>query len=547
MKKTLSALIIFLFLLSSIIPVVISDNPISTKTIYVDDDNTEGPWDGSQEHPYQFIQDGINHASDGDTIFVYAGIYSNYIPENEYCFLIDKSVKLIGEDRNNTIIDGQYLEDIDIIYISADNVKIDNFTLQHSEITGYGIKINGCSNVTISNCSFYNHTLAAIQLIRSCMYIKISNCLIADSNAGIGLNEDSNNNMISNCYIDTERISLSFSSSNTIVSNCKIRNGISLFWGSNNTIINCSISDNDEGGYGIQIGYTSNNTLRNNSFNNCSIFFQCNFIYEYYHDIDSSNLINGKPIYYLIEENNFEFNETVEIGYIGLISCRNITVKNLDLYGVALANSSLCKIDNCFFENNYHGVTIDLSSNNIITNCSFSNILEPIRIFKSLNNTIANCQMPFGREYGFGVDIRYYSYDNNIMNCLINGFYYGISVSGYSNRNNISGCVVSNNKYGIDFDSKGSITGCNIYNNELGLTIYGSNNIIIGNNFFNNTYNAAASELNKWNIGNLGNYWDDWIGIRFPFLRFLPYHVSGIKNFDWHPAKEPYDIPAGGA
>ncbi|HIG99638.1 MAG TPA: hypothetical protein HA258_03550, partial [Thermoplasmata archaeon] len=30
-------------------------------TIYVDDSNTDGPWDGSIEHPYQFIQDGVDH------------------------------------------------------------------------------------------------------------------------------------------------------------------------------------------------------------------------------------------------------------------------------------------------------------------------------------------------------------------------------------------------------------------------------------------------------------------------------------------------------
>ena len=65
MKKTLSVLIIFLFLLSGSIPVVISDNPISTKTIYVDDDNRDGPWDGTLEHPYKVIQDAIDNASNG--------------------------------------------------------------------------------------------------------------------------------------------------------------------------------------------------------------------------------------------------------------------------------------------------------------------------------------------------------------------------------------------------------------------------------------------------------------------------------------------------
>jgi len=31
-------------------------------TIYVDDDNTSGPWDGTIEHPYQYIEDGVDAA-----------------------------------------------------------------------------------------------------------------------------------------------------------------------------------------------------------------------------------------------------------------------------------------------------------------------------------------------------------------------------------------------------------------------------------------------------------------------------------------------------
>lgn len=37
-------------------------------TIYVDDYNTLGPWDGSLDHPYQNITSGLAHASNGNTI-----------------------------------------------------------------------------------------------------------------------------------------------------------------------------------------------------------------------------------------------------------------------------------------------------------------------------------------------------------------------------------------------------------------------------------------------------------------------------------------------
>ena len=58
--------IILLFFLSNSIPYVSSGNTSINKTIYVDDD-------GGAD--YTKIQDAIDNASDGDTIFVYEGLY----------------------------------------------------------------------------------------------------------------------------------------------------------------------------------------------------------------------------------------------------------------------------------------------------------------------------------------------------------------------------------------------------------------------------------------------------------------------------------------
>jgi parallel beta-helix repeat protein len=61
-------------------------------TIYVDDDNVSGPWDGTVSHPYQNITSGLEHASDGDTIFVLNGMYNESV-------VVNKSVTLKGDSK----------------------------------------------------------------------------------------------------------------------------------------------------------------------------------------------------------------------------------------------------------------------------------------------------------------------------------------------------------------------------------------------------------------------------------------------------------------
>jgi len=83
-------------------------------------------WGGGEgPNNYSKIQDAVDNASDGDTIFVYSGIYRENI-------VINKSVFLIGEDKNTTIIVGK--EGLKtIINITANKVKIKGFTITNSD------------------------------------------------------------------------------------------------------------------------------------------------------------------------------------------------------------------------------------------------------------------------------------------------------------------------------------------------------------------------------------------------------------------------------
>ena len=479
---------------------------------------------------YTRIQEAIDSASENDTIFVYQGIYYETVS-------ISKKLNIQGESKDKTIINGQYKEDTDILFISASDVTINNFTIKCSENVGKGIEINDCNHTIISNCNFNNHTSEAIGCIRSSNNW-IFNCKIENCTIGIRLNRNSNNNTISNCMINTNRTAIGISSSNNIVTNCVLNEKLLISWGSNSSIINCAFSNDDIGRHAIQMEYTTNNTLRNNSFDHCGFIFHCNFLEQLYHNIDTTNTINGKPIYYLIQEKDYVINENNEIGFIGLISCQNITIMNQELHGGIIGDSNHCIIDNCSFIENTRGIAIDLSSNNMVTNCYFSNA-NPIRIFKSSNNIINNCSIPQGHPYGIGIEIDYYSSNNSIIGCQIAQFWDGIVSTGYSSRNTIRECDIHDNLVGISLSGNDNrLDKCNIFNNGLGFSIGGDYNYIIANNFFNNTKNAEAYGHNTWNEEKKGNFWDDWIGIKVPFLRFIPYFIKGtlFSNIDWHPS-----------
>jgi nitrous oxidase accessory protein NosD len=99
-----------------------------------------------------YIQGLIDNASNGDTIVIPSGTYYENI-------IVNKSINLIGEDKNTTIIDGALSETV--ITITANEVTVTGFTVRNGKGTGIHIKSN---RVTIHNNIIVNNSMVAINL-----------------------------------------------------------------------------------------------------------------------------------------------------------------------------------------------------------------------------------------------------------------------------------------------------------------------------------------------------------------------------------------------
>ena len=200
------------------------------KTLYVG---------GSGAGNYTTIQSAIDDANSGDTVFVYSGTYYENV-------IVNKSIILVGEDRNSTIIDGSMNKNKDVIYVTTSHVDIEKFTIKNGR---YGILIDGdygvVDNVNIVENIIIDNIQYGVFFFRS-GYNNVLNNVISNNRYGIIAYEFCSNiifgNIISSSseagiYL-TSAVNAGYCINNTISYNTLQKNGggIILFTSNNNKI-----------------------------------------------------------------------------------------------------------------------------------------------------------------------------------------------------------------------------------------------------------------------------------------------------------------------
>jgi parallel beta-helix repeat protein len=286
-RVTTSALLLTIFLVAELMVVFTVQAEQHTLTT---DQNHVIIVDKHGNGDYRTIQQAINNAAEGATIMVKAGEYNEILN-------IKKKIGLIGEDREQTIINPISEENKYALRLGAPGITIKGLSISNGAPGLYsaGIRISA-ANTEVHNCNFYDNPLGIAiwtsgNIITNCTFWNcedegiallgssrslcnnntITNSIFHHNCDGIEL-QHSSDNIIKDCkfYENTHTGIDAIASRNdrNIIENCDIYNnevhGIYLSSSVDNQIIDCSVVDNRDGDI-VMNKYAKNNQIISHS------------------------------------------------------------------------------------------------------------------------------------------------------------------------------------------------------------------------------------------------------------------------------------------
>jgi parallel beta-helix repeat protein len=249
---------------------------------------------GSNPGNYSKIQWAIDNSSDGDTVFVYSGVYEEYI-------IVNKTLNITGEAKESTIIEGNGTGNL--VMISSHWVNITGFTINNSNI---GIRMGTTFNLVEDN--IISHHYMGIELTGTANNNTFENSsIINNRHSGVYLQGSWDNQFLNNEIINNTNGMLLQGSEDIEISGNNISSidyGILIyFWSLRNHITNNFIRESK---YGVVIedsheNEIMGNTIVSNDFGVTiveqtvtmdNLIFGNNFFNNSYHGYDESTMVN---------------------------------------------------------------------------------------------------------------------------------------------------------------------------------------------------------------------------------------------------------------
>jgi len=549
MKKNISVIgILILFLFVSLIP--LSQGFVEKEFNHIIYNRIILYVGGSGPGNFSKIQDAVDNASDGDTVFVFSGTYY----ERPY---INKSINLKGEDKLTTIIHG--LGRGDAILCEGDYIVIHGFTINY----GFGSKVGWwTAGIQLDHCNFcsiYNNIIIdnynGIRLDCSESNTITNNIISSNWRRGIWADTLCYDTIISNNTIENNGFSgVHIDKSDRCIINDNFVNnntdqGIYIYRSAYNTISNNELKNNDYNGILIWVG-NDNQVISNEFFNN-GLWVEQTYSYNNYVE---NNFLDNKPIVFLENVNDKLINNA---GQVVLLNCKNITIIDLNIsnvyYGIETMNTSNCVITNCTIHDNFGAIYIGYDYPNVPENITIKNN----RIFDnqkgiyfrySYNSEISDNLVVYNKLFGINVSGKYYEIIGNTIHRNSDGLY----IKG--SNSNIFRNIINDNGYGF---YAVRLIYSKLSENEISYNGYGvflvdsKENKISKNNIFQNHKDAyhRNSLLNKWRR----NFWyKKMIGPKFIWGELFHYpghwqppRIIPVFRIDILPARFAYKIGGG--
>ena len=462
------------------------------------------------------IADAVSNAMPGEIIDVYGGTYSEGVT-------LDKPLTLIGHqdpniagyqwigiqiESDNCLVQGFNLSGTSYgLYVSGSNNTLRNLTLTDhdtgvyltntSENTLDQIVISNCStlgvniqnspqntltNVTIENCARgftltsdtaepYQQSIDETNTVdgKPIMYlVGVSDRVIAPNfgaPACVYL-VDCTDVVLFNLTLsgNGRGVCLVNSSNNTLrgvtVSDCDA--GIWLLDAPDNTLMKTTIS---ECNYGIRLVSSAHTTLKDTTLtDNTASFSIVAEAAQYEQTIDTTNLINGLPIYYLVSQHNVAIDETTPAACIYAIQCNALAITGQTIsnntFGIALIDCVNVSVQDVTCRNNEESNLMVLRCNDVtISHSLFADSHTGVTLTNSDNVVIHNVDCGYN-----GIGLQMNTSNFTLSHSLIHNnseqggiYYYGSS----TRKGIIQGCTLINNSYGSSSfaGNGGAITG----------------------------------------------------------------------------------------
>jgi len=415
-------------------------------------------------------------------------------------------------------------------------------------------------------------------------HFRIRDCYVhnASGNSGVGyynaniLLNNSDNGGVENCTVENASGNgiylISGNPQNFIIKNNTIKsngeNGIFSNNGRYNFFENNTIYDVPDFYQAIYLFNCWQETVKNNTIYNSGLGLYAG----YNNHIITGNKVNGKPVYYYSDTNDFSV--PTNIGQLILANCNDTTIRDLRIDNtsrpIIMAFCTNITIENCTLSDSREmGIFIHGGYRcNIINNTIIAENHNTHGIYGTLNGQnyfISNNKLI---DLNIGIFLMSFSTDNEISfnnfsknqnainlssvdlinitkNTIVDGNGPCIYLSSVNRGTLINNTIINNTGHGAFlFNSDSNTIIYNTFQDCLGYGVFCANgaddNLIHHNNFLNNRgggiQGSDVTGTNFWNnTENRGNYWSDYEGL-YPtasndgYIWNISYDVEGAGN-----------------